>query len=137
MSTLPIPTPRTTSATKAPPPLENGDRLTRPEFERRFDSMPGLKKAELVEGIVYMPPSVSGVYHARPHALVTMWLGTYELHTPGSVSFVEGTLRLSLVDEPQPDAALIIAPEWGGQATFDDEGYLTKAPDLVAEVSAS
>ncbi len=37
------------------PPLENGDRLTRPEFERRYDAMPGLKKAELIEGVVYLP----------------------------------------------------------------------------------
>ena len=28
------------------PPLENGDRLTRPEFERRYEAMPHLKKAE-------------------------------------------------------------------------------------------
>jgi len=36
-------------------PLENGDRLTRAEFERRYDAMPGVKKAELIEGVVYMP----------------------------------------------------------------------------------
>ncbi len=35
-------------------PLENGDRLTRQEFERRYEAMPNLKKAELIEGIVYM-----------------------------------------------------------------------------------
>jgi Uma2 family endonuclease len=28
--------------------LENGDRLTRAEFERRYDAMPNLKKAELI-----------------------------------------------------------------------------------------
>ena len=32
------------------PALENGDRLTRAEFERRYEAMPGLKKAELIEG---------------------------------------------------------------------------------------
>jgi hypothetical protein len=36
------------------PPLENGDRLTRAEFERRYDAMPNLKKAELIKGIVYL-----------------------------------------------------------------------------------
>ncbi len=36
------------------PPLENGDRLTWVEFERRYHEMPHLKKAELIEGIVYM-----------------------------------------------------------------------------------
>ena len=30
------------------PPLENGDRLTRVEFERRYRTMPEVKKAELV-----------------------------------------------------------------------------------------
>lgn len=35
------------------PPLENGDRLTRQEFERRFDAMTHLKHAELIEGVVY------------------------------------------------------------------------------------
>jgi hypothetical protein len=41
-----------------PPPLENGDRLTRPEFERRYEAMSHLKKAELIEGVVYVPPPV-------------------------------------------------------------------------------
>ena len=34
------------------PPLENGDKLTRAEFERRYHAMPNLKKAELIEGVV-------------------------------------------------------------------------------------
>lgn len=36
------------------PPLENGDRLNRSEFERRYHAMPHVKKAELIEGVVYM-----------------------------------------------------------------------------------
>ena len=32
--------------------LEPGDRLSRDEFERRYERMPHLKKAELIEGIV-------------------------------------------------------------------------------------
>ncbi|MFM6453567.1 MAG: Uma2 family endonuclease, partial [Planktothrix sp.] len=35
-------------------PLENGDQLTRIEFERRYAAMSDVKKAELIEGIVYM-----------------------------------------------------------------------------------
>jgi hypothetical protein len=35
-------------------PLENGDRLSRYEFERRYQAMPNLRKAELVEGVVYI-----------------------------------------------------------------------------------
>jgi len=33
------------------PRLENGDRLTRAEFERRYDAMPRLNKAELIDGV--------------------------------------------------------------------------------------
>ena len=35
-------------------PLENGDHLTREEFERRYHGMPSVKKAELINGIVYI-----------------------------------------------------------------------------------
>lgn len=31
--------------------MEYGDRLTRQEFERRYDAMPHIKKAELIEGV--------------------------------------------------------------------------------------
>ena len=50
------------SAAELPPevilPLEPGDRLTREEFERRYQARPHLKKAELIEGIVHMPSLV-------------------------------------------------------------------------------
>ena len=49
------------------PPLESGDRLTRAEFLRRYDAMPDLKKAELIEGVVYVPSPVRQKYHGRPH----------------------------------------------------------------------
>jgi hypothetical protein len=42
----------------AEPLLEAGDRLSRDEFERRYERMPHLKKAELIEGIVYLPSPV-------------------------------------------------------------------------------
>lgn len=41
------------------PPLQAGDFLTRAEFERRYHQHPNLKKAELIEGIVYMPSPVN------------------------------------------------------------------------------
>ena len=39
-------------------PLENGDRLSRHEFERRHTASPDVKKAELIEGVVYIASSV-------------------------------------------------------------------------------
>jgi hypothetical protein len=38
------------------PPLEPGARVTRAEFERRYEAMPRLKKAELIDGVVCIPP---------------------------------------------------------------------------------
>ena len=50
-----------------PPPLENGDRLTRCEFERRYAARPDLRKAELIEGVVHAPSPVRAAGHAEPH----------------------------------------------------------------------
>jgi hypothetical protein len=55
------------------PPLENGDHLARYEFERRYNAMPHLKKAELIEGIVYMPAALRFRSHGQPHGQVRGW----------------------------------------------------------------
>jgi hypothetical protein len=36
-----------------------------------------LKKAELVEGFVYMASPLHAKAHAEPHAQIITWLGTY------------------------------------------------------------
>lgn len=119
------------------PPLENGDRLTRAEFERRYEAMPHLKKAELLKGIVYMPSPVRMNRHAEPQFRLITWLGWYELATPGLRGGDNATARLGPEDEPQPDALLMIPRELGGQAMVDADGYLSGAPELAAEVAAS
>src|SRR5207245_957566 len=106
------------------PPLEAGDKLTRDEFERRYDATPGLKKAELIEGVVHMPPpAVRWDYHASPHADLVAWLGYYRSATPGVQAGDNGSIRLDLENEPQPDAALVILPEYGGRVTKSSDGY--------------
>ena len=119
------------------PPLQDGDRLTRAEFERRYETMPELKKAELIEGVVHMGSPVSAHNHAEPHFDLITLLGLYRLHTPGVVGGDNATLRLDLDNEPQPDAYLRILPECGGQAVLDSKGYVAGAPELVAEVAVS
>ena len=119
------------------PPLEPGDRLTRDEFERRYQAMPELKKAELIEGVVYMPSPVRVERHARPHARIIGWLIHYEAITPGVAVADNATARLDLDNEPQPDAMLYIAPEHGGQVRISPQDYIESAPDLVAEVASS
>ena len=118
-------------------PLENGDVLTRAEFERRYEAMPHLKKAELIEGVVYVPSPVRHTYHGHPHTQLTGWLVQYEASTPGVQASDNSTVRLDLDNEPQPDALLFIDPTCGGQARLDADGYIEGAPELVAEVTAS
>ncbi len=134
------------------PPLRHGDRLAMAEFERRYEAMPHLKKAELLDGIVHIPgphpvptsegelamsSPVSHADHSYPHAKLMFWLGLYWFETPGVMTGVEGSIRLDARSMPQPDAFLFIAPEHGGQARIGEDDYLVGAPELVAEVSAS
>ncbi|OYD93926.1 hypothetical protein CDG76_18345 [Nostoc sp. 'Peltigera membranacea cyanobiont' 210A] len=120
------------------PPLENGDKLTRYEFERRYNATPNLKKAELTEGIVYiMPAALRFRSHGQPHGWILTWLGTYEAATSGVALGVEPTVRLDLDNEPQPDAVLLIVPEAGGQTRLSEDDYIEGAPELVVEIAAS
>jgi Uma2 family endonuclease len=117
------------------PTLENGDKLTRAEFERRYQALPNLKKAELIEGIVYMASPVRAKRHGKPHAGIMTWLGTYEAATPGVEVLDNTTVRLDLDNEPQPDALLRI--EIGGQSRISEDDYIEGAPELIVEIAAS
>lgn len=117
------------------PPLENGDRLTLAEFEHRYGAMPYLKKAELIEGIVYMASPLRIRQHGNPHARIITWLGAYWSATPGIELGDNCTVRLDADNEPQPDALLRI--ETGGQSTISEDGYVEGAPELIAEIAAS
>jgi hypothetical protein len=120
------------------PPLENGDRLTRMEFERRYAAMPSVTKAELIEGIVYMPSPVRVKRHGRPHVILSTWIGYYIARTAGLEEFGDNsTVRLDLDNEPQPDLFLNLPRHAGGQATIDEDDYLAGAPTLACEIAAS
>ncbi|MCI0524852.1 MAG: Uma2 family endonuclease [Acidobacteria bacterium] len=119
------------------PRLENGDRLTRAEFERRYDAMPDLKKAELIKGIVYMPSPVRHKKHSEPNTDLVTWLGTYRAATPGLETGVNGTIRLDDENVPQPDAMLRLPAQLGGQSRLDEEDYIVGAPELVIEIASS
>ncbi|MBD3886980.1 Uma2 family endonuclease [Phormidium tenue FACHB-886] len=119
------------------PPLENGDRLTRVEFERRYNLMLHVKKAELVEGVVYMASPLRFEPHAEPHGDLMIWLGNYKVATPGVRLGDNPTVRLDTDNEPQPDAILLIDASAGGQSFIGKDGYIEGAPELVAEIAAS
>lgn len=119
------------------PPLENGDRLNRYEFERRYDAMPNLKKAELIEGVVYIPAALRFRSHGQPHSRVMTWLGVYDAMTPGIFVGDNPTVRLDLDNAPQPDAVLFIEPTAEGQVRLSQDDYIEGAPELIFEVAAS
>ena len=119
------------------PPLENGDRLSRPEFERRYQATPHIKKAELIEGVVYVPAALRFRSHGQPHANLVGWLWFYKIATPGLELGIEPTVRLDLDNAPQPDAALLISESCGGQARLSEDDYIEGAPELSAEIAAS
>ena len=119
------------------PFLRNGDRLSRAEFERRYLAMPSVKKAELIEGIVYMPSPVRYKHHSQPHAHLTSWACYYVSKTPGLKVGDNGTSRLDEDNEPQPDVLLFVPKHLGGNAYVDEDDYISGSPELLCEVSAS
>ena len=121
----------------APPHLESGDRLRRAEYERRYQAMPWVKKAELIEGVVYMGSPVRHRSHSKPHGMIIGWLAQYIVATPGTDLGDNATVRLDLDNEPQPDALLRIEPEVGGHSRVSEDDYIEGPPELVIEIAAS
>ncbi|UXE63560.1 MAG: Uma2 family endonuclease [Woronichinia naegeliana WA131] len=117
------------------PLLENGDRLSRSEFERRYQAMPNHQKAELIAGIVYVASPLRITQHGNPHARIMTWLGSYWAATPGVELGDNSTVQLDQYNEPQPDALLRI--QTGGQSTVNNDGYVEGAPELIVEIAAS
>jgi Uma2 family endonuclease len=115
--------------------LEAGDHLTRDEFHRRYLANPRIKKAELIEGVVYVPAPVRVRRHGRPHSYMMAWLGNYVSVTPDIIMADNSTVFLDDLAEVQPDAFLW-RPERGAAQLRDDD-YFEGAPHLVVEIAAS
>jgi Uma2 family endonuclease len=118
------------------PELRAGDRLTRVEFERRYEASPHVKKAELLEGVVYMPSPVRHPQHGEPHSMLATWLGTYQWATPGMSSGIESTWRVDQDNATQPDLLLRRLGS-AARSRVDADGYIEGPPELVVEVAAS
>lgn len=118
------------------PALENGDHLDRATFHRRYGRMPTHFRAELLEGIVFVPSPLS-VAHGEMHAHVIGWLCDYVAQTPGTKVCDNTTVLLGPDSEPQPDAVLLIDPESGGRTSVTEDGYTSGPPELIVEVASS
>jgi Uma2 family endonuclease len=120
--------------TKKPVLLESGDHLSQPEFHRRYCARPDIKKAELVEGVVYVASPVS-LLHGGAHALVVGWLVACVAKHPDAQLGDNATVILDVDNEVQPDAFLWREEPDGPRRTA--KNYLEGAPQLVVEVAAS
>ena len=117
--------------------MQSGDRLSRAEFERRYAAATDVKKAELIEGIVYLASPLRHRQHGKPHSRVITWLGIYQALTPGVDLSDAPTVRLDLDNEPQPDAVLFIEAAAGGQTCISADDYIEGSPELIVEIAAS
>lgn len=126
-----------TPARRPVPSLENGDHLSAREFLRRYEAMPEVKKAELIQGIVHMASPVRLDLHGKPDALIQGWLCVYAASHPEATHATNVTVRLDSDDVAQPDAVLFLDAAHGGKTAVDESGYLSGAPELVVEIAAS
>ena len=94
--------------------LESGDRMDATEFHRRYLLHPEIKRAELIDGRVYVQGRVSSVGHAQPH-----------------LQLVGGVPKT----EPQPDVMLRWDADHGGRSSIDGDGYVIGVPELIGEIS--
>ena len=130
------PSPSTALHRRLLPPLEAGDHLDQATFHARYEAMPPDFRAELIGGVVFVPSPLRSE-HGESHALVMGWLTNYWIATPGTRVRDNATAILGDDSEPQPDAALVIEPESGGQSSISEEGYATGPPELIVEVASS
>jgi len=134
MATISTPPSSRDSRRIAIPPLENGDHLSASEFLRRYEAMPQVKKAELIQGIVCMASPVRSEQHGKPDGILNTWLGLYAARHPGLQHRINTTLQLGPDDTPQPDGLLF---REGGACRVDPSGYLSGPPELIVEIAAS
>jgi Uma2 family endonuclease len=118
------------------PPLEPGDNLDQKAFHRRYLAMPDQFKAELIEGVVYLPSRVTAA-RGEIRGEVLFWLTHYRSRTPCVRALGNTTTILGAFSEPQPAASLLIGAGHGGRTHVDADGYLVGPPELVAEVALS
>jgi len=121
------------------PLLNPGDRLSQPEFHRRYETYPDDTRFELIGGIVYMM-APAGFEHGRSGYDLTGILWAYERATPGVVGATGPTVILGESSEPEPDLVLMIAPDHGGRTRLkqiNHKHYIEGPPELIVEVAHS
>jgi Uma2 family endonuclease len=127
---------RSRTARSELPPLHNGDRLTQPEFHRRYEAYPEDVKFELIGGTVYMGSPLRET-HSDYEGELGFVFELYRRATPGVKAIHGATTILGAESEPQPDLGLRILEEYGGRSRLTRKKYIEGPPELLAEISHS
>ena len=125
---------RTWPSASTVPPLENGDMLTLEEFERRWSFHPEIKKAELIDGMVFLEMAVSR-RHGKPHLTIAAWAALYEARTPDCEALADTTVRVDDKEALQPD--VLLRKVEGGTSTVSLDECIEGPPELAVEIAAS
>src|SRR5262245_44774908 len=112
-------------------PLHSGDQLSLTEFRRVSAAHPEIKKAELIDGTVFVEMTV-GSEHADIDSMVAALIGVYRARRPHIQTLSNGSVLIG-GSEVQPDAAI----RFRDNGTSKDNGVIEGPPELVVEVSAS
>ncbi|HEY6344841.1 MAG TPA: Uma2 family endonuclease [Bryobacteraceae bacterium] len=111
--------------------LITGEKMSKAEFLCRWEALPEIKVAELIEGVVFVPSPVS-VDHGERNSGMDLLLGYYAAMTPGCAVGTNATWEM-LESVPQPDVHLRIQPEHGRQSSVSGK-YPVGAPELAVEI---
>ena len=117
-------------------PLHNGDRLSQPEFHRRYEAYPEDVNFELVGGIVFMASPLRRK-HSQYDDEIGYLFGAYRRATQGLEVIHGASAILGAESEPQPDLGLLILEEYAGQTRVNKDDYIEGAPELLTEISYS
>jgi hypothetical protein len=125
--------PEPASIVEPPRTLVEGQRLDQSEFHSLYEAMPPGTRAELINGVVFMPSPV-GLPHGRAHVPTMVWLSYYQENTPGVEALDNTSAAIGRKSEPQPDGLLRILSEYGGR-THAKQGFLHGVPEMMVEVA--
>jgi hypothetical protein len=115
--------------------LAPGDRMELKEFLQRWEQEPGLKFAELIDGVVYMPSPLS-LPHSRFDGVAQLVLGYYAARSGICENLPQATWLMEK-SAPQPDLALSLKPEYGGKLKVAPGDLASGLPELVVEICRS
>lgn len=73
--------------------------------------------------------------HADPHFVINGWLALYGFGLKGVRGKVAATLKIDQETDVQPDAMLLLSPEFGGGTWTDEQDLLHGTPELIVEIT--